>query len=145
MFHTQSKEATVTDYTDDPLSHLEFVEFLTHIPYMDPSLKKPKKVTKIGQCEHPKHILYRQEQYLLPHAQSAPRRGRPPKGSKSIDMDTPIVELTVRPLPKRLEAVVGKANIKVCLTCLKRTDIDHEYIHSHLYIKPQHNTKRRKK
>lgn len=127
--------------------------------------------TKIGKCEHPKHILYRQENYTLMSSTSTahetsfiktiPRRGRPPKGSKPSDvMDTritqypvmpssspvkfyPIVELTVRPLPKRLEKVVGKSNIKVCLTCLKRSDTDLEYVHSKLYIPPQQMHKKK--
>lgn len=119
--------------------------------------------TKIGRCEHPKHIIYRQEKYTLmsstatPDETSAmktiPRRGRPPKGSKPSELDTflispinyPIVELTVRPLPKRLEKVVGKSNIKVCLTCLKRSDTDIEYINCKLYIPPQQIHKKNKK
>ncbi|GAA5797347.1 hypothetical protein HPULCUR_002730 [Helicostylum pulchrum] len=72
--------------------------------------------TKIGRCAHPKHVIYRQEKYTLlkPTAsadeksvlKALPRRGRPPKGSKPVEFETvssPIVELTVRPLPKRLE------------------------------------------
>lgn len=111
--------------------------------------------TKIGKCEHPKHVMYRQEKYTLMPAtatadetsamKTVPRRGRPPKGSKPSELDEtlalpvhyPIVELTVRPLPKRLERVVGKSNIKVCLTCLKRSDTDEEYINCNLYIPPQ--------
>lgn len=111
--------------------------------------------TKIGKCDHPKHVIYRQEKYTLMPAtatadetsamKTVPRRGRPPKGSKPSEVDEfpvspvnyPIVELTVRPLPKRLERVVGKSNIKVCLTCLKRSDTDEEYINSNLYIPPQ--------
>lgn len=131
--------------------------------------KKPASA-KLGQCEHPKHILYRQEKYkLLPSScpeetsmmKTVPRRGRPPKGSKtseflfstspiiSKDIDSfqlphyPIVELTVRPLPRRLEAVVGRSNIKVCLTCLKRSDTDPDYLKDQHYIGPQHILKRK--
>ncbi|GAA5807638.1 hypothetical protein MFLAVUS_001008 [Mucor flavus] len=106
--------------------------------------------TKIGRCAHPKHIIYRQEKYTLlkPTAsadeksvlKALPRRGRPPKGSKAVEFETvssPIVELTVRPLPKRLERVVGKSNIKVCLTCLKRSDTDPDYVTDKKYIGPQ--------
>lgn len=106
--------------------------------------------TKIGRCAHPKHIIYRQEKYTLlkPTAsadeklvlKALPRRGRPPKGSKAVEFETvssPIVELTVRPLPKRLEKVVGKSNIKVCLTCLKRSDTDPDYVSDKKYIGPQ--------
>lgn len=120
--------------------------------------------SKIGQCEHPKHVLYRREKHtFMPSSETSsamktvPRRGRPPKGSKTtefllstspIDQGEsyyyPIVELSVRPLPKRLEAVVGKSNIKVCLTCLKRSDVDEEYVHHEAYIGPQqsHNKKK---
>lgn len=142
--------------------------------------------TRLGQCEHPKHGLYRQEKYILSahgglstdeiftatSIQSIPRRGRPPKGSKStefvystslvttpmaeedIEPPTsnvitptpfyPMVELTVRPLPKRLEAVVGKTNIKVCLTCLKRSDMDPVYLKDAAYVGPQTLLKRKK-
>lgn len=132
--------------------------------------------TRIGQCEHPKHVIYRQEKYTLTSntaeetnvLRTIPRRGRPPKGSKSTEFlfstspiispsssvfgsslhqaqgYYPIVELTVRPLPKRLEAVVGKSNIKVCLTCLKRSDTDQEYLSSKLYIGPQQIYKKKK-
>ncbi|KAI9269698.1 hypothetical protein EDC94DRAFT_556799 [Helicostylum pulchrum] len=106
--------------------------------------------TKIGRCAHPKHVIYRQEKYTLlkPTAsadeksvlKALPRRGRPPKGSKPVEFETvssPIVELTVRPLPKRLERVVGKSNIKVCLTCLKRSDTDPDYVKDEKYIGPQ--------
>jgi hypothetical protein len=135
-----------------------------------------KKTTsaKLGQCEHPKHILYRQEKYILLPAcspeetsmmKTVPRRGRPPKGSKTTEFQFPtspilfkgsngssrfdlspypIVELTVRPLPKRLEAVVGKSNIKVCLTCLKRSDTDSDYLKDHRYVGPQQMLKRTK-
>ncbi|KAI8975309.1 hypothetical protein BDF20DRAFT_914257 [Mycotypha africana] len=139
---------------------------------------------KLGQCEHPKHVLYRQEKHTFATnrtdsmiLKTIPRRGRPPKGAKLMSelllttspMDSsgsgggdgdsptlpsslpnhgtgiiyhnyyhyPIVELTVRPLPKRLEAVVGKSNIKVCLTCLKRSDMDPDYLKSSLYVGPQ--------
>ncbi|GAN10675.1 hypothetical protein MAM1_0386c10220 [Mucor ambiguus] len=152
-----------------------------------------KSNTRLGQCEHPKHSLYRQEKYILSthgvlpsddvssatSLQSLPRRGRPPKGSKSSEFvystspipmfadevmaDTgstssptqppsstilvpcyPMVELTVRPLPKRLEAVVGKSNIKVCLTCLKRSDIDPAYLQDAAYVGPQTLARRKK-
>ncbi|KAL0136569.1 hypothetical protein V8B55DRAFT_1296696, partial [Mucor lusitanicus] len=145
-----------------------------------------KSSTRLGQCEHPKHSLYRQEKYILSthgvlpsddvssatSLQSLPRRGRPPKGSKSSEyvystspiptfadeevtdavsssLPTqpststihvpcyPMVQLTVRPLPKRLEAVVGKSNIKVCLTCLKRSDMDPAYLQDSAYVGPQ--------
>jgi hypothetical protein len=135
---------------------------------------KKQTPAKLGQCEHPKHILYRQEKYtLLPSCspeetsmmKTVPRRGRPPKGSKttelyplspSISKDNnnggfdlsypyPIVELTVRPLPRRLEAVVGRSNVKVCLTCLKRSDTDPDYLKDRRYIGPQQMLKRTKK
>ncbi|KAI9475618.1 MAG: hypothetical protein EXX96DRAFT_573955 [Benjaminiella poitrasii] len=136
---------------------------------------QPKKATKIGYCEHPKHVLYRQERHVVVSSQqgtgssdvssimkATPRRGRPPKGSKATDFIYsssasgftsgfayqdhyyPIVELTVRPLPKRLEAVVGKSNIKVCLTCLKRSDLDPDYLNDKAYVGPQQLSKRRK-
>lgn len=120
--------------------------------------------SKIGQCEHPKHVLYRREKHtLMPPSETnsamktVPRRGRPPKGSKTteflfstspVDQGEnqfyPIVELSVRPLPKRLETVVGKSNIKVCLTCLKRSDVDEEYIHHEAYIGPQQSHHKKK-
>ncbi|CEP16539.1 hypothetical protein [Parasitella parasitica] len=144
-----------------------------------------KSNTRLGQCEHPKHSLYRQEKYILStngkapadetfssaFIQSIPRRGRPPKGSKSTEFiystsplnnfayDEPVVEppyanatlpyypmveLTVRPLPKRLEAVVGKTNIKVCLTCLKRSDMDPAYLQDVAYVGPQTLFKKKK-
>lgn len=156
--------------------------------------KVSKSNTRLGQCEHPKHSLYRQEKYILSthgvlpsddvssatSLQSLPRRGRPPKGSKSsefvystspistfADEDVvnsasssspttqpssstihvpcyPMVELTVRPLPKRLEAVVGRANIKVCLTCLKRSDMDPAYLQDAAYVGPQTLARRKK-
>lgn len=121
--------------------------------------------SKIGQCEHPKHVLYRREKHtLMPSSEinsamkTVPRRGRPPKGSKTTEFlfstspvnqgenqFYPIVELSVRPLPKRLEPVVGKSNIKVCLTCLKRSDVDEEYIHHEAYIGPQQSHHKKKK
>lgn len=155
-----------------------------------------KSNPRLGQCEHPKHSLYRQEKYILSthgilpsddvssatSLQSLPRRGRPPKGSKASEFvystspipafaeDTttmadaasssspaqqpasstfhvpcyPMVELTVRPLPKRLEAVVGRSNIKVCLTCLKRSDMDPAYLRDAAYVGPQTLAKRKK-
>ncbi|KAI7901156.1 uncharacterized protein BX663DRAFT_515135 [Cokeromyces recurvatus] len=134
----------------------------------DMTTQKKATSTKIGYCEHPKHVFYRQERHMscsngnesaTSVMKATPRRGRPPKGSKATDFiystspssaflptDScyPIVELTVRPLPKRLEAVVGKSNIKVCLTCLKRSDLDPDYIHNEAYIGPQQLSKRRK-
>ncbi|KAI8087941.1 uncharacterized protein B0P05DRAFT_635165 [Gilbertella persicaria] len=123
--------------------------------------------TKLGHCEHPKHVYYRQERHLLMSnspdeasvMKAVPRRGRPPKGSKSTEyvLSTssvhyshefsyyPLVELTVRPLPKRLEAVVGKPNIKVCLTCLKRSDTDPDYLKDALYVGPQQQAFKRRK
>lgn len=120
--------------------------------------------TRVGQCEHPKHVLYRQEKYTLVPSKlpgetsvlkATPRRGRPPKGTKSSEylfstspVDNlnyyPIVELSVRPLPKRLEPVVGKSNIKVCLTCLKRSDLDEDYLKDKAYVGPQQVYKKKK-
>lgn len=144
---------------------------------------KPKRKcsnARMGYCEHPKHIIYRQEQptYIsiaspesdTPCAQgsgsrdkaivrlSVPRRGRPPKGTRAIDLQTismvrasssdvpaesnclPLLsfpwKMTVRPLPKRLEDVVGCEHIRVCLTCLKRSDQDPEYLNHPRYIGP---------
>ena len=95
---------------------------------------------RIGYCQHPKHLDYREEKNptMMP---PTPRRGRPPKGTKAIDKKTAreghVWAMTVRPLPKRLEKVVGQSNIKVCLTCLKRSDLDHEYLVHPAYIGPQ--------
>lgn len=168
------------EYQSDPIDDPGFMAFLSSYSPTSAQLQQPqptetvsntviatttststskKKYTKrnstsnpnrIGRCEHPKHVIYRQEKYtLLKPSVSAdeksvlkalPRRGRPPKGSKSVEFETiqyPIVELTVRPLPKRLENVVGKSSIKVCLTCLKRSDTDPEYITNEKYIGPQ--------
>ncbi|ORZ19616.1 hypothetical protein BCR42DRAFT_489529 [Absidia repens] len=101
---------------------------------------------------------------------ATPRRGRPPKGTKPserlsycspIDLSLAIdhhfnnednnsssiynhIAMTIRPLPKRLESVVGKANIHVCLTCLKRSDMDFDYLMNPAYIGPQ-STKKRKR
>ncbi|KAJ8661282.1 hypothetical protein O0I10_003032 [Lichtheimia ornata] len=94
--------------------------------------KRKTSNARMGYCEHPKHVLYRQEPFTLG---ATPRRGRPPKGTKASDLVCP--PLTVRPLPRRLEMVVGKKNICVCLTCLKRTDLDTEYIVHPAYIGPQ--------
>ncbi|KAI8378902.1 hypothetical protein BD560DRAFT_460156 [Blakeslea trispora] len=122
--------------------------------------------TKFGYCEHPKHNYYRQEKYLWASStldqalvmKAIPRRGRPPKGSKSSEhllsslphstdelVQFPSVELTVRSLPKRLESVVGKSNIKVCLTCLKRSDTDPDYLKNEFYVGPQHPFNKYKK
>jgi hypothetical protein len=102
----------------------------------------PTNVAKLGKCGHPKHLEYRREHFLASQtkkvAKTVPRRGRPPKGSNKV------VELTVRPLPKRLEAVVGKKNIKVCLTCLKRSDMDKDYVTHSLYVGPQQCQKKKK-
>lgn len=94
--------------------------------------KRKTSNARMGYCEHPKHFLYRQEPFTLG---ATPRRGRPPKGTKASDIVCP--PLTVRPLPRRLEMVVGKKNICVCLTCLKRTDLDAEYLVHPAYIGPQ--------
>ncbi|KAI8371776.1 uncharacterized protein BYT42DRAFT_647549 [Radiomyces spectabilis] len=102
-----------------------------------------KSNARLGYCQHPKHIVYRQQPST--HATSTPRRGRPPKGTKTADKhlfglpgstSSPL-QMTVRPLPKRLEAVVGHKNIRVCLTCLKRTDADADYLAHPFYIAPQ--------
>ncbi|OBZ85353.1 hypothetical protein A0J61_06600 [Choanephora cucurbitarum] len=127
--------------------------------------KRPPS-TRFGFCEHPKHNYYRQEKYLWNSStvnqalvmKAIPRRGRPPKGSKPTEhmLSTssvyhhelgqfPSVELTVRSLPKRLESVVGKSNIKVCLTCLKRSDTDPDYLQNEFYLGPQHQPTNRKK
>ncbi|KAI9268909.1 hypothetical protein BDA99DRAFT_502967 [Phascolomyces articulosus] len=140
--------------------------------------EKPKRKRKstsnarIGYCQHPKHIDYREENSINTSCSSSPpqcamkaaslsssssttmtpRRGRPPKGTKAIDKkgveEGYIWAMTVRPLPKRLEAVVGQVNIKVCLTCLKRSDLDQEYLTHPAYIGPQqqhvHHKRKRK-
>ncbi|KAI9334621.1 hypothetical protein BD770DRAFT_332739 [Pilaira anomala] len=169
-----------SDPSNDPINDPEFMAFLSSYPSSLPNLssltpqptetlsstlptsknkstnivKKTNSLpNKIGRCEHPKHIIYRQEKYILLAStatpdeklvmKAIPRRGRPPKGSKSTEIEAispvnyPIVELTVRPLPKRLEKVVGKSNIKVCLTCLKRSDTDPDYITDIKYVGPQ--------
>ncbi|KAI9308841.1 hypothetical protein BJ944DRAFT_246228 [Cunninghamella echinulata] len=81
--------------------------------------------------------------------QSIPRRGRPPKGFKSngVPMDSQYchITMTIRSLPKRLEPVVGKKNIFVCLTCLKKTDTDLDYLINPLYIGPQTTKKKKEK
>ncbi|KAG2231572.1 hypothetical protein INT48_002988 [Thamnidium elegans] len=157
------------EYDSDPINDSEFMAFLSsystsNVPCPTETVsdtivpasnkKKNKKSnslhTRIGKCEHPKHVIYRQEKYTLlkPTAsadeksvlKALPRRGRPPKGSKAVEFERvsyPIVELTVRPLPKRLERVVGKSNIKVCLTCLKRSDTDPDYVTNEKYVGPQ--------
>lgn len=134
----------------------------SHRKSINDGLKRSTSGSKLGQCEHPKHVLYRQEKYtLMPPTETSsvmktiPRRGRPPKGSKATEFlfstspvesgeNYQIVELSVRPLPKRLEAVVGKSNIKVCLTCLKRSDLDEEYIRDKAYIGPQQIHKKKR-
>ncbi|KAL0075959.1 hypothetical protein J3Q64DRAFT_1610613, partial [Phycomyces blakesleeanus] len=88
---------------------------------------------RLGYCQHPKHMYYRVHG-LHPHPPSTPRRGRPPKGVASVPSQH---LMTVRPLPKRLEQVVGESSIKVCLTCLKRSDLDQAYTSHPLYIGPQ--------
>lgn len=137
--------------------------FLPLLPTVRPLKSTNKKnvssVSKLGHCEHPKHVAYRQERYTLASSESEssflktiPRRGRPPKGSKPMNQSESakekqnyrLVALTVRPLPKRLEPVVGKSNIKVCLTCLKKSDTDPEYLSSKNYVGPQPVFKRRK-
>lgn len=131
---------------DDPLNDPYFMAFLNSFT-PEPIVKNKRKkstLTRMGQCEHPKHIMYRQDKYTTAPSKEAsrmktvPRRGRPPKGYISPTALPMIVKLTVRPLPKRLEKVVGKSNIKVCLTCLKRSDVDPDYVNHHAYIGPQH-------
>lgn len=89
---------------------------------------------------------------------TTPRRGRPPKGTKPIDRKRLVTDdasssvltgesslypgsllckMTIRPLPKRLEAVVGRKDIRVCLTCLKKSDADLEYLGHPAYRAPQ--------
>ncbi|KAI9268795.1 hypothetical protein BY458DRAFT_511077 [Sporodiniella umbellata] len=155
----------------DPVNDPEFMAYLAsfslpQIPSttLDLSLlsdclevpKKERGLSKTGHCEHPKHVVYRQEKYTMSKSEpessvlkTVPRRGRPPKGSKDTDINDEsnsynLVTLTVRPLPKRLEPVVGKKHIKVCLTCLKKSDIDPEYVSDVNYIAPQPVFKRRK-
>lgn len=145
----------------DPVNDPDFLAYLASfpqvlptfdLPLLPPEPKKGPGVSKIGHCEHPKHAVYRQENYAFTLSESessalktVPRRGRPPKGSKIKEKhDYRLVALTVRPLPKRLEAVVGKRQIRVCLTCLKKSDADPEYLSSKNYIGPQPVLKRRK-
>lgn len=140
---------------------------------LSPSAKPlSRRNTRVGYCEHPKHELYRHPDYqsfpsrpeptcrqtrcrqlcddhhfLLHHQESpvTPRRGRPPKGTKPLDLTHPLgIAMTTRPLPKRLEAVVGGSNIHVCLTCLKRSDLDTEYLTHPAYLGPQ-TTKKKKR
>ncbi|KAI9494464.1 hypothetical protein BDB00DRAFT_818149 [Zychaea mexicana] len=110
------------------------------------STKKRRSTSnaRMGYCQHPKHLNYREENnsaVTCTKAALTPRRGRPPKGTKAIDKKAVkegyVWAMTVRPLPKRLEAVVGYANIKVCLTCLKRSDTDLEYLAHPAYVGPQ--------
>lgn len=144
---------------DDPLKDPYFMAFLNSLAPTTEEIKEAEivvhtnkrksssvpAVTRMGQCEHPKHILYRQERYTTSatpkeatRMKTVPRRGRPPKGYISPTTKPTIVKLTVRPLPKRLEQVVGKSKIKVCLTCLKRSDVDPDYLRHHAYVGPQH-------
>ncbi|ORX54360.1 hypothetical protein DM01DRAFT_326585 [Hesseltinella vesiculosa] len=93
--------------------------------------------TRLGYCQHPKHFFYRvSSAQTLPAG--LPRRGRPPKGTKGSEQHVshPIL-MTTRPLPKRLAAVVGQSNLFVCLTCLKRSDVDLDYLGHPLYVGPQ--------
>ncbi|KAH8551521.1 hypothetical protein BGW37DRAFT_410953, partial [Umbelopsis sp. PMI_123] len=94
--------------------------------------KNPKWIVKPSQCEHPKHQIYAA---LVNASQSTaiPRRGRPPKGSKSTDL-TEMAQL--KRLPKRLEPVVGIQDAHVCLTCLRHSDDDCEYHMNPNYIPP---------
>lgn len=111
------------------------------------SKKKRISNARIGYCQHPKHMFYRQEQHESSDNAIAntPRRGRPPKGTKAIEkkqwMDAfcqPVAwAMTVRPLPRRLENVVGLKDIRVCLTCLKRSDTDPQYLKHPAYVAPQ--------
>ncbi|KAI8076748.1 uncharacterized protein BX664DRAFT_318483 [Halteromyces radiatus] len=127
---------------DDELNFL-----IKHQHHPTPSTPPVKKRnTRVGYCEHPKHVFYRQ----YPHQRKeedkkwdgvmrTPRRGRPPKGTTSTDCHLSLyqIAMTTRPLPKRLEAVVGYSNIHVCLTCLKRSDMDLDYLMHPAYIGPQ--------
>ncbi|KAG0165292.1 hypothetical protein DFQ30_008648, partial [Apophysomyces sp. BC1015] len=67
--------------------------------------QRPSSSARIGFCKHPKHALYRQH---TAKQVTTPRRGRPPKGTKAADFlvsdNRHLLEMTVRPLPKRLEA-----------------------------------------
>jgi hypothetical protein len=93
-------------------------------------------------CDHHHFLAHHHQQQESP---VTPRRGRPPKGTKSSDLTHPSeIVMTTRPLPKRLEAVVGQANIHVCLTCLKRSDLDSDYLTHSAYLGPQ-TTKKKKK
>ncbi|KAI9321519.1 hypothetical protein BX666DRAFT_2118333 [Dichotomocladium elegans] len=99
--------------------------------------RKTASNARLGYCQHPKHQMYRLDASMTGSPLGAtPRRGRPPKGSKASDLIVPA--LTIRPLPKRLEKVVGFKDICVCLTCLKRTDLDREYLSNPAYVGPQH-------
>ncbi|KAF7725819.1 hypothetical protein EC973_009242 [Apophysomyces ossiformis] len=138
------------------LDNEEFLSFLSSLDIqpMSEKMVTTKKMKKkrtfssrasLGICKHPKHTVYRQ----LPTKQlSTPRRGRPPKGTKAAELHlskTPLtLEMTVRPLPKRLEPVVGQKDIRVCLTCLKRTDMDPAYTSHPFYVKPQAAKQRRR-
>lgn len=118
--------------------------------------------TSVGYCQHPKHLSYRSEAptHQLSTTAATPRRGRPPKGTKPTDKkqlnvdasssaqstDSPHFDLlqckmTIRPLPKRLEAVVGQKDIRVCLTCLKKSDVDLDYLNHPAYRAPQTHRK----
>ncbi|KAG2183346.1 hypothetical protein INT43_006351 [Umbelopsis isabellina] len=97
---------------------------------------RPKKKTNASscatQCQHPKHENYA----TLANANLStvtPRRGRPPKGSKCSDI---FETAQLKRLPKRLESVVGRQEIYVCLTCLRRSDEDIEYVTSPNYTPP---------
>ncbi|KAI8332563.1 hypothetical protein BC941DRAFT_473994 [Chlamydoabsidia padenii] len=100
------------------------------------------------------HQLCDHHHYLLHHTMegrnqiiNTPRRGRPPKGTKPLERvykTAQPFQMTIRPLPKRLEAVVGESNIYVCLTCLKRSDLDTDYLIHPAYVGPQ-STKKKKK
>jgi hypothetical protein len=69
--------------------------------------KQTKPVALTTQCQHPKHDSYA----MLANASLStvtPRRGRPPKGSKTTDC----YEMAqLKRLPKRLEPVVGRQDI----------------------------------
>ncbi|KAI7870420.1 hypothetical protein BDF14DRAFT_1879387 [Spinellus fusiger] len=149
----QNQEKDIVYSLESPV-HLDDKLFFDLLSMSMPDLtwscpKAPEMLsptTRTGYCQHPKHTYYRQHginPFLLP---STPRRGRPPKGTKEYPrLELSAILMTVRPLPKRLEPVVGLFNIRVCLTCLKRSDLDEEYLCHPLYIGPQTSSKRTKR
>lgn len=146
----------------EPIHDVEFLAYLANFSELssdnsvsstEEEKRKRNHSTRVGHCEHPKHVFYREEPFIFEQdhhlIKTIPRRGRPPKGSKPGDTKQKngyrMVALTVRSLPKRLEAVVGRSNIKVCLTCLKKSDMDPEYLASESYIAPQQLLRRQKR